>query len=182
MNLSRRLVLKQMLLVAGGATLLPSCFDQDDKASLALKHIKLTGNEEKLLAEIEETIIPSTETPGAKELLIPSFTLKMIDDCYEKDKQQQFVKGLRDFNAVCKQKSGHKFMDCSPSQREEILNGIETKKDCPENVSAFYSLTKNLTIRGYMSSQYVMTKLVKYELVPGRFHGSYPVSKKTLKV
>jgi hypothetical protein len=177
MDIKRRSVIKSIIILTGGVSLLPSCFHEDDKTSLALKHVKLTGSDERLFAEIEETIIPATDTPGAKDLSLNLFTLKMIDDCFDEDKQQQFVRGLKEIDAFSKKKSGNTFLKCTASQREEILTNIENRKGCSDDVYAFYAITKYLTIQGYMTSKYVMTKLVIYELVPGRFHGSYPVSK-----
>jgi hypothetical protein len=106
----------------------------------------------------------------------------MLNDCYEKDKQQQFVKGLKEINSISKKKFGNPFIECTTPQREDILTSIQNKKGYSEDVSAFYAITKDLTIRGYMNSRYVMTNLVIYELVPGRFNGSYPVNKKNIKV
>jgi len=181
MELSRRLALKQMLLIAGGVTLLPSCFREDGK-SLAYKNLDLGEADEKLLAEISETLIPATDTPGAKDLSLSLFTLKMVDDCYDNKEQEKFVKGLKGINAFSKKRFDNSFIDCTVPQREEILTSIENKKDVPEDVAAFYAAAKGLIIQGYMTSKYVMTKLVSYELIPGRFHGSYPVEQKSLKV
>lgn len=176
MNNSRRLAIKNIAIIIGGISVLPGCFHNDEN-KLPLKNLSFTTSDETLLAEIQETILPKTNTPGSKDLALHLFTLKMMDDCYEKDKQQQFVKGLKEINSICKKKYGNAFIDCTIPQREEILMSIENKKDVSEEASAFYSMAKDLTIRGYMTSKYVMTNLVKYELVPGRFHGSYPVTK-----
>lgn len=55
------------------------------------------------MAELCETILPATDTPGAKDLSAHLFVLKMIDDCYKKDHQQQFSNGLKDFKDKTKQ-------------------------------------------------------------------------------
>jgi hypothetical protein len=34
---------------------------------------------------------------------------------------------------------------------------------------------KQQTINGYMNSKYVMTNLVVWELIPGRYNGYFPV-------
>ncbi len=182
MSITRRPALKHFLIVAGGISIIPSCLQENDNTSIPLNNLDLNGSHEKLLAEIEETIIPATDTPGAIELQTHIFTLIMLNDCYEKDKQQQFVKGLKEINSISKKKFGNPFIECTTPQREDILTSIQNKKGYSEDVSAFYGITKDLTIRGYMNSKYVMTNLVIYELVPGRFNGSYPVNKKNIKV
>jgi hypothetical protein len=41
----------------------------------------------------------------------------------------------------------------------------------------FVKLVKNITIQGYLNSEYVMTNLRIFEFVPGRYHGCVPVKK-----
>jgi len=51
-----------------GLSLLPSCF-HEDKTTLILKNLSLTGSQEKIAAELAETIIPKTPAfIGAKDL------------------------------------------------------------------------------------------------------------------
>jgi hypothetical protein len=42
----------------------------------------------------------------------------------------------------------------------------------------FYNTLRKLTIRGYMNSEYVMTKLTNYEMAPARFYGSVKINNK----
>ena len=175
---NRRVVLKQIMLASAAAMLLPSCvFDSKKVATMPLHNLKLTGNQEELVAEICEAIIPKTDTPGAKELGVPKFVLVMIDDCASKEDQAAFIKGLDSIDAFAKEKIGKSFMEGSPKEREDILASIDGKKDTtsPEVENAFGSI-KGLTIWGYTGSEYVMTNYYKYEFVPGRFHGCVPVS------
>ena len=41
-----------------------------------------------------ETIIPATDTPGAKALNVHQFIQKMVADCYAKTAQETLQKGL----------------------------------------------------------------------------------------
>lgn len=178
MAVTRRRAVKQLLIISGGIVLFPSCVHHEDKTSIPLKKVALNATHEKLMAEIAQTIIPATDTLGAKDVYTHIYTLKMLDDCTEKDKQDAFVKGLNEINDISKKKFNNKFIDCSVSQREGILNDIETNKNYSKDVQSFYGMMKHLTIQGYMTSKYVGTKLVVYELVPGRFHGTFPIQNK----
>ena len=91
MNLSRRMAIKQFLYASAAVVLIPSCLHDKSKASIILKNMQIDADQEKLLAEIAESIIPTTTTPGAKDVSAHLFALKMIDDCYNKDGQQKFV-------------------------------------------------------------------------------------------
>lgn len=84
MAVNRRSAIKQLLYVSAGMALLPACLQHTSRASLTLKNISVDGDQEKMLAELVETIIPATTTPGAKALSAHLFTLIMMDDCYKK--------------------------------------------------------------------------------------------------
>jgi hypothetical protein len=51
-----------------------------------------------------------------------------------------------------------------------------TKKEEPDDVAAFVKSTKRLALQGYMTSQYYLTKVQPYKLVPGKFEGCIPVA------
>jgi len=175
--MQRRAALKNLLIIAGGTVLLPSCVQQDKKASIPLDHLKLSADQEALFAEIADTIIPKTDTPGAKELGVHQFVLTMVDDCYEKDDQDNFMKGLNEINDLSKKEYDSSFIKCTPQQRQQLLTRID-KQEIKGNVLGFFPLMKELTMQGYMKSQYVMSNLLVYELVPARFNGSFPVKDK----
>jgi len=185
--MNRRTVLKNLALVVGGAVLLPSCVHCDGTKYVQLKHVKINDGQQDLIADVAETIIPKTATPGAKDLNLPAFVLKMIDDCFNKKEQEAFVAGLVAFDAKVKKEHGKNFGELDSKQREAILVGIEkgaqnTKPNTkPDPVTTFFWGVKGQTVFGYTNSQYFMTKEIVYELVPGRYNVHYPVSKLKLK-
>jgi Gluconate 2-dehydrogenase subunit 3 len=174
--MDRRSSIKTLIIISAG-TLLPSCLQDDKKSSVSYKKIKINKKKENLISEIGETIIPKTNTPGAKDVSAHLFALMMIDDCYDPDKQNQFEKGLKEFDEFSKKKFDKSFLKCTPSERSELLKSIEDKNGIPENVSFFYNTIKSLTLQAYTSSQYYLTKVHEYKLVPGVFYGCVPVKK-----
>ncbi len=178
MTTTRRDTLKLCLLMAVGTAILPACMQDKKKPSVALKNFHLEEEEEQLLAEISETILPATNTPGAKDALIPAFVLIMLDDLYTKEEQQQFVKSMRDFAKLARKNFDKPFTHATAPQREELLSTLlsSTGKDGSESITAFVTTMKKLTVQGYTFSRYYLTKVRVYELVPGRFHGCVPVA------
>ncbi len=174
--MNRRSVVKGLLLFTGGLVLLPSCLTEEKRDADVLGELTVSEEQEKLLAEVSETIIPATDTPGARELGLHLFVLKMLEDCHELESQAAFMKGLTGFEEMAKKQAGVSFMDCSSDQRQKLLAAVNAK-DAPEEVLRFYSITKNLTIQGYLNSELVMTKLRVYELIPSRYNGYFPVDK-----
>ncbi|RQO66186.1 hypothetical protein DBR43_28560 [Pedobacter sp. KBW06] len=162
--MNRRLAIKQVLIFAGGMALLPSCLREEGKVSIQLKHLDISATQEKLLAEIAELIIPKTDTPGAKELKLHLFVLKMLDDCYEKQEQESFIKGMNTFEGLAGAELKQKLMEVNAG-----------KPGLPKETGDFYAIMKSRTIGGYLNSKYVMSNLVIWELVPGRYNGYFPV-------
>ena len=119
--MQRRTALRNLLIVAGGTILLPSCVHEDKKVSVPLDHLKISGDQEALLEQICETIIPATDTPGAKALGIHQFVLTMVDDCADKEKQDSFVKGLSEINNLSKKQYNNSFLKTTVQQQKELL-------------------------------------------------------------
>jgi len=105
MHLNRRQALKRLAIITAGVSLIPSCMQDKNKASILLKNLQVGGDQEQLLAELAETIIPATDTPGAKDISAHLFVLKMMDDCYTKEDQQKFMRGLEQFEKETKNKT-----------------------------------------------------------------------------
>ncbi len=172
--MERRTVLKYLVVIAGGTAIMPSCVQKESKASILLRNMKISGEQEIMLAEFAETLIPASATPGAKDTYAHLFALRMLDDCYEKDEQQVFTKGQKAVEDMVKDKYNTTFARASAAQRAGILTTLENKKGS-DDAQAFYKLMKNLTIQGYLTSKPVMGGIFNYELVPGRYNPAYPV-------
>ena len=172
--MQRRTAVKYLFVVAAGSAILPSCLYKKDKVSLPLRHLNINVEQEKLLGEFAETIIPAGAAPGARDTYAHLFVLRMVDDCFEEQKQQTFIKGLNEIDRITSEKFGNTFLQCNRQQRDETVSLIENKKTSADAID-FYGTMKTLTIQGYLTSKPVLGDIFKYELVPGRFNGFFPV-------
>ncbi len=176
--MKRRLAIRNLLIITSGTILLPACSSNDEHASVKVTNITIDAQQERLLKAIASTIIPTTDTPGAGQVGAHLFVIKMLDDMYEKEVQQNFMKGLKQLEAHAKKQYNNSFIDCTLNQQQEILLGIENKNGYSDIVLGFYKIMKQRTIEGYLSSKYVLTNIVKYELIPThKYDGYYPVKK-----
>jgi hypothetical protein len=176
MMINRRKAIQQFLFVSAGVAFLPACFQDDkSKSSVLLKNLQVSGQQEKNLASLTETIIPSTATPGARDVSAHLFVLKMLDDCFKKDDQQKYLRGMEAFEKAVTAKFDKPFNQCSQADRESVLTGINGKKDAADDLSFFYFTTKKLTIQAYTTSKFYLTKLQVYKMVPGKYRGCVPV-------
>jgi len=172
--MQRRVALKNIALAIGGLMALPAWANGWSEASIQHVSPYLTANQDALLAEIVETILPATETPGAKDLKIQSFVQKMILDCYETEVQENVKEGLKAANNLAKQNYGKAFITGTNLQREAVLTQMETSTNT--NWSSFYKLVKELTLQGYLTSEYYLTTHTNYKMIPGHYYGCVPVS------
>ena len=161
-------------MISVGAALLPSCLQEPAGKGISFRHFKITDDQQQLLATLTATLIPTTDTPGAKEVSADGFLWKMLDDCASAGDRSKYFNGLQQFEAAAKTPGGKSFVQQDPASREALLAAIEAKKGSDEELNFFYSTTKRLTILAYSSSQYFLTKVQVYELVPGRWHGCVP--------
>ncbi|PST82611.1 hypothetical protein C7T94_08060 [Pedobacter yulinensis] len=178
--MKRRTAIQQILILAGGVVLMPSCLKSSGKASIKLEHLDVSLEQENLLADIAETILPKTDTPGAKDLKLHLYVLKMVDDCHPEKDRKAFVQGLDSFQDYCTEKMGAAFARLSAADRERALSSISSEHTgLPVHVKDFFKIMKARCIDGYLNSEYVMSKLVVWELIPGRYNGYFPVKTRT---
>lgn len=170
--MKRRTAIKQLLIVAGGLVLVPSCVSESGKASIRLANLDISASDEDLLAALVETIIPETDSPGAKSLNLHLFVLKMIDDCHPEADQQAFVSGLREWDQEARKALGKAYEKATGADQIAFMEAVNGDRGHP--LSGFFGLVKRRTIQGYLNSQYVMTHELVYELAPGRYDGYAP--------
>ncbi|MEO6732118.1 MAG: gluconate 2-dehydrogenase subunit 3 family protein [Ferruginibacter sp.] len=176
--MNRRNAIGNIVILSLGTMVMPSC-SQKEEALVKYKNIKVTASDEKMLAQLSEAIIPkSNNFIGAADVKAHEFTLMMLDDCYEPDKQNKYVAGLNEFEKEVNKKYGNGFSSCTPSQKKQWLSLVEKKKDMPGDVQFFYQTTKRHTLQAFTSSQEYMTGVLKYKMVPGsNFKGCVPLKK-----
>ena len=136
-----------------------SCDLTGKKASIELSNIDVSRDDEDVLSNVVEAIIPKTDSPGAKELNLHLFVLKMVDDCHSEEDQQRFLEGLK------------KAKSLKGKSVDEVMDYV---KNLPSD-DAFLALVKRRTIQGYLNSEYVMKNKLVYELVPGRYNGAVKI-------
>ena len=172
--LKRREAIKQIFCITAGMAIIPSCMNDRRKSTILLSKIKISGAEEDMLAELCETILPKSSTPGAKDISSHLFVLKMVDDCRKKEDQDKFISGIKAFQEKCKSTTGKEFIGSTADEKKAILASIIADKDEESDLKYFFKTVKGLTIQSYTASEFFMTRVQVYELVPGRYHGCVP--------
>lgn len=166
--MNRRLALKQLAVATAAICILPSCAGDKKKVSIALSNLNITPGEEQMLAEFADTVIPETDTPGARTVEAHLFTLVMVNDCMEEEQRKKYVSGMRSFDKFFSDRSGVSFADATRQQRLEAFAEVESSRESlPEDIKTFYFRTKGYVVQGYTTSRHFMAEVQKFKLVPG---------------
>lgn len=176
--MERRTVFKYLAVSAAGLATVPFWVDSWTTEKLPAVSLAVSNNQKLNLTALVEAIIPETNTPGATTLGVDQFVLTMVTDCFEEEQQRAFFTGLNKLEAMSNALNDKTFLQATESERLEILQQVDVVTLPGSGKEFDFALfIKDLTIMGYMNSEYVMKNILHYELVPSRFNGSYPVAK-----
>lgn len=167
--MNRRKAIRNLAIVSGGIITLPQWMVSCGVSDTTVHHSSFSIKEQKILAIIADTIIPAGTGIGALSVGVDKFLQKLIDDCYEKEVQVNVKEQLKGLEESAKIKHRRSYEDCSQAQREEILLKLSTSKNKAE--LDFFNLMKSETIRGFSTSQKVMTEYLGYKIAPGHYYG-----------
>lgn len=179
--MNRRQALSQVTLLLGGTILgaeafLSGCTNSDKNIGGA--GTNFSNDDVAFLDEVAETILPATNTPGAKEAKVGEFMTRIVKDCYTEKDQKIFVDGMHLLNEASKKKNGHGFLESSVQERHDLLVELDKeqkaysgnrKSSDPE--THYFRMMKELTLWGYFTSEPGATKALRYVAVPGRYEG-----------
>lgn len=140
--MNRREAVKSVAFLMGGvlsATTIGVFLESCNSTSTKGKGILFTDDQQKLITEIADIIIPTTKTPGAKAAGVGPFISMMVKDCYPDDAQKAFVKGLDDLEKQAKDEYKKSFIELSVAERQELLGKLRD-----ETVAATKAERENL--------------------------------------
>lgn len=131
--------------------------------------VAVSAEQEALLAEVADVIIPTTSTPGAKAAGAEKFIVRVMRDCYPQADQEKFYAGLAKLDADSKTRFSKGFIALDAAQKIEMVKQTMTD-DKP-----FFLRMKEMTTTGYFTSEIGATKALEYLPVPGQFNGCMPL-------
>ncbi len=133
-----------------------------------------------LLEEIAETILPQTQTPGARAAGVGPFMIVMVTDTYTASEQETFTAGLAAIDGASRAEFGQRFVSAGSAQRTQLLERLDAEqfdhmrtRSSAEPVH-FFRMMKQLTLLGYFTSEIGCTQAQRYLETPGRFEPCVP--------
>ena len=167
--MNRRNALKTIVIASGGLITLPQWMGCGTNDAPATHLSSFSSTEQKLLAGITDTIIPAGNSIGALSMGVDLFLQKLIDNCYEKEVQDNVKAQLKVLDISAKAAYNKSFVKCTQTQRLESLLMLSNSTNKAEK--DFFTLLRTETIRGFNTSKEVMQKYLNYKIAPGHYHG-----------
>jgi hypothetical protein len=183
--MDRRDAVKSVAILMGGvlsASTIPLMLDGCNQAFQPGEGTSFTEAETEMISRMTDVIIPRTDTPGAVDAGVPAFVIRMMQECYTPKDQQQFHKGLADFDGQCHRDDGNHFLKLSRRKQEDAVGKLDhevlgTDKRLPSGYRPFYHHLKALTLLGFFTSEPGATKTLHYQQIPGHYDGCVPYHK-----
>jgi len=110
-------------LVGGDALLLTSCGGPE-----YLPIGSFLAEDVAFLDELAETILPETETPGAKAAGTGAFMAMMVTESYNETDREIFRAGMRTIDQASLAANNVSFMSATPQQRLAVLEAIDREQ------------------------------------------------------
>ncbi len=166
--MKRRQAIQRIAVMAGGLLALPSWANGWTLSDIKHKS-SFSFVEQETLASVVDTIIPMGNSIGAMSVGVDKFLQKLIENCYEKDVQENVKTQLLELESGATGVYGKPFHVCAQLQRQELLLRLSVSDSKAEK--DFFDLIKSETIRGFNTSKEVMLGYLKYKVVPGHYYG-----------
>ncbi|GAB3897697.1 gluconate 2-dehydrogenase subunit 3 family protein [Larkinella knui] len=142
-------------------------------------------SQKELLAALAETIIPTTDTPGAIEAGVPDFILKMVVENTMTASQNRFIDGLKAVDPYAINRFGKPYVKCTRDQQNEVMRHFENAGKPFEGIpgkverkligNSFFTTLKQYTCVGYFTSRLGATRSLAYVFTPGGYTGCVPL-------
>jgi len=169
--MNRREAVQRISLLMGGALSAPAMAGILGQQTNLGESIQVTAQQEALLAEVADIIIPTTSTPGAKAAGAEKFIVRVMRDCYPMEDQKKFYAGLTQLDSDSKTAYGKGFVALSNDQKIDMVKKLTTTD------RAFFRQLKELTTVGYFTSEIGASQALEYVEVPGRLEACIPYKK-----
>ena len=199
--ISRREVIQRVSVLLGGAALIdgdrlfaamPDAAAQETTAAQGVG--TFTVADVAFLDEIADTILPETNTPGAKAARTGAFMALMVTDAYTPRNQQIFRDGMQRLEETCQREYAASFVQARPEQRLALLQRLDAEQQAelearrarqrsrapvapplpPDAPVHYFRLMKELALLGYFTSEIGYRHAMRYMETPGRYDPCAP--------
>jgi gluconate 2-dehydrogenase gamma chain len=134
----------------------------------------LSPEQEALVSEVCEMIIPRTDSPGARDAKVSEFIDHLLADWYKEEDRERFLGGLRAMDEEARALGGTLFVSATPNTQHALLTRWDSANSGPETATAQFKRLKSLAIYGFFTSEIAVREVTKPVLFHPQFEGCVP--------
>lgn len=188
--MNRRNALRHTGLLTGGTVLAPSLMallqSCQAESRIDWQPQFLTEEEAQFISAFADTLIPTTDTPGALDMKVDLFLDKVFAESYSAEAQEVIRSDMATFNAETETTFGAPFAALGAEDRAAVFQAAEAESGKfngqvwgtavgEQEPIGFYRSLKLTVIGAYLSSQQIGTEVLRYDPVPGAYNGCLPL-------
>jgi hypothetical protein len=183
-NMNRKKAILSIFLIGGGAT---ASFSGYKWYSIhKTPDLFFLDNHTALVADLTETIIPSTGTPGAKIAMAHLTVISMIKEVADRKTKNIFIEGLKDVQQYASANYNKLFTELSAAQQQEVVNHFREKGKNYSGImgkiknkfmgKSFFHVLKEYTTIAFCTSKTGATQTLAYDYIPGKYNACMPLA------
>ena len=134
----------------------------------------LTQAQAQVLEVVVELIIPTTDTPGAREARVARFIDRAMGNFYDPVQVMTMRDGLDRMQADAQAAYGAAFISLGAGRQTELLTRYDAEA-ARLPLTHFFALIRQATTVGFFTSETGATKTLRYDPFPGEYRGCVPL-------
>lgn len=175
--MDRRKFIASLLILGGGAV--ATYYGHKYIKSNDTPDLAFLDEHQNLISDLAETIIPSSDTPGAKEAMVHQFIIHTIKNEKDVKIKNNFIDGLKDVQDYVYSEYKTSFSKITKQQQIEVVSHFQKEgENFKGNLGkirnkflgkSFFLILKEYTCIGYCTSMIGATKGLAYEAIPSKY-------------
>ncbi|MDE3249992.1 MAG: gluconate 2-dehydrogenase subunit 3 family protein [Bacteroidota bacterium] len=138
------------------------------------------------IADLAETIIPATDTPGAKAAGAEVIIIKLIKDSADRKTKNIFIDGLKTVADHCQSEYHNNFSSLTAQQQQAVMGWVRNKSAKQPGIigkvkdkvlgKSFFHILKEYTTIAFCTSKTGASDTLAYNFIPGAYNACMPMT------
>jgi hypothetical protein len=134
----------------------------------------LNRDQQALVTNIAEMIIPETDTPGATKVKVPEFIDLILTEWASDDERATFLSGLSDIDTRAVAMGSPRFVGLAQGKKVELMTALDSPSTEKMGAAFAFRRLKALTVYGYFTSKPVEQDILKMQMFFNGYQGNVP--------
>ncbi len=181
--MNRRKAILSLFLIGGGAT---AGFSGYKWYSIhKTPDLSFLDKNTALVADLSETIIPATDTPGAKAAMAHLQVIAMVKEVADRKTKNIFIDGLKDVTQYATSNFDKPFTELNAAQQQQVVGHFRNKGKNYGGImgkiknkfagKSFFHILKEYTTIAFCTSKTGATQTLAYDFIPGKYNACMPL-------